>query len=120
MKSIFVVSEYAINRHAGEEYDSIIEVVDQPTTENIHPFADRIRYQIRSFWAEQISDTEIADKRVVVYLDAASPFADILINLQTILKAKEGIEISLPWDKPIPVQELDSESRELLAKLGHK
>jgi hypothetical protein len=117
MKSIFVVSDARVNMHVGEEYDVIIEVADQPTTDNIQTYADQVMEKIRELWKELSALPGDTDKSVVVHLDGASPFAAMLVNLQIIMKTQEGIDIILPWDKPVPVEELDSESKEILKKL---
>lgn len=117
MKSLFVVSEKVVNNHVGEEYDVIVDVVHEPTTENIQTCADQVMARIRELWKEQEGDP---DRKVVVYLDAAGPFAAMLVNLQVIMKAQEGIVIDLPWEKPVNVEELDAESREVLRKLENK
>ena len=121
MKSMFVVSEKSVNQHVGEEYDVIVEVPYEPTTENIQPFADKVMVAIRDLWGQEVGKTDpdkvSVNPKVVVYLDAAGPFAAMLLNLQIILKAQEGIVIDLPWDKPAALEELDAESREVLRKL---
>ena len=115
MKSIFVVSERFVKKHIGEEYDSIIEVVHEPTTENILSDADKIADCIHSNWRQEEGK---GDRKIVIYLDAAAPFASILINLKIIMKQREGIEIELPWDKPQNLEELDNESKEMLKNLN--
>jgi hypothetical protein len=121
MKKMIVISDRLINKHAGEEYDAIVEVPFEPTTENIQPFADRIMADIKDLWGQQapVQGEEDAqgDRKVVVYLDAAPAFAAMLTNLQIILKAEAGIVVELPWDKPIPVESLDRESQEVLKRL---
>jgi hypothetical protein len=115
---MFIVSNACVNKHVGEEYDVIIEVADEPTTENIDTDAGKVMEQIRELWKSQ-DDDKPRDK-VVVFLDAAPPFAAMLINLQIIMKAEEGIIIELPWDKPVNLEELDAESKEVLKKLEQK
>jgi hypothetical protein len=114
---MIVLSERAVGKHVGEEYDSIIEVPYEPTTENIQPNADKVMASIRDLWKSQEGDP---DRKVVVHLDAATPFGVMLENLQIIMKAQEGIGIELPWYKPPEVEKLDRESRELLAKLDNR
>lgn len=117
MKSMFVVAENKVNSHIGEEYDIIVEVPNEPTTENIKPYADRVMAGIDDLWKE---DSGSEDRRIVVHLDAASPFAAMLVNLQIIMKAQAGINIDLPWNAPEDLDALDRESKEILAKLEHK
>lgn len=117
MKSVFVVSEQLVNKHVGEEYDVIVEVAHEPTTENIQTYAEQVMAGIREQWKVQEGDS---DRKVVVHLDAAGPFAAMLANLQIILKVQEGIVIDLPWDKPPAVEELDAESKEVLRKLDQR
>ena len=117
MKLLFVVSERLVNNHVGEEYDCILEVEHQPTVETIGEWANKIRNQIRFLWAEQKNDK---DKRVVVNLDAASPFNAMLINLKIIMKAEEGIEIELAYLKDNTREIRDRETLEVLKKLERK
>lgn len=117
MKTMFVVSERRVNEHVGEEYDVIVEVVHEPTTENIQLYANQITAGIKDLWNSQENDP---GREVVVHLDAAGPFAAMLLNLQIILRNRDGIVISLPWDKPIEVDKLDAESKEVLHKLENK
>ena len=123
MKTLFICSERLINNHVGEEYDSILEVPDQPTTEIIADLANRIRGRIRGLWMEQVKPADpnavAVNPKVVCYFDGPSPYAAILSNLQIIMKAEEGAVIELPWDKLQPVT--DPETVELLNKLeGNK
>jgi hypothetical protein len=114
MKSMIVLAGRRVNAHVGEEYDVIIEVADEPTTENIQSYANEVMSGIKDLWNQQKGEEH---RSVMIYLDAASPFAAMLLNLQIIMKAQDGIEITLPWDKPVNVEELDKESREILKKL---
>lgn len=116
MKSMIVLSERAVNKHVGEEYDSIIEVPYEPTTENIQVNAEKVTAAIKELWAAQEGDP---DRKVVVHLDAATPFGVMLENLQIILKPS-GIIIELPWCKPPNIEALDAESREVLRKLEER
>lgn len=121
MKSVFVVSEKLVNNHVGEEYDVIVEVAHEPTTDNIQTYAEQVMAGIRALWKQDQSETKEGDPcKVVVHLDAAGPFAAMLVNLQIILKAQEGIVVDLPWDKPPAVEELDAESKEVLRKLDQR
>ena len=120
MKSMFVVSGNFTNNHVGEEYDVIVEVVDEPTTDNIQIYADQVMAKIRELWTQTADADDPADRKVVVHLHAAPAFAAMLVNLQIILKAQSGIIIDLPWEKAPDIQELDAESREVLRKLENK
>jgi len=114
MKSMIVLSDRATSKHVGEEYDIIVEVPYEPTTENIQASADKVMAGIKELWAKQDGD---AGRKVVVHLDAATPFGVMLENLQIILKP---IVIELPWCKPTNVEALDAESKELLRKLEER
>ena len=114
MKTMIVVSELRMEKHVGEEYDGILTVVHEPTTANIQDYALSVMNMIRELWQQ---DVGMNDPRVVVYLDAAVPFAAMLVNLQIILRDQEGIMIDLPWEKSPNVEELDAESRDILRKL---
>ena len=122
MKSMFVVSEAFNNQHIGEEYDVIVEVVNEPTTENIQVYADQVMAKIKELWEMEINTpySDVSERKVVIHLHAAPPFAAMLVNLQIILKAQSGIIIDLPWEKAPDVQQLDAESREVLRKLENK
>jgi small-conductance mechanosensitive channel len=114
MKSMIVVSESSINKHVGEEYDIIVEVPYEPTTENIQACAEKVLRGIKELWNDQEG---LVDRKIVVHLDAATPFGVMLENLQIILKAESGTIIDLPWCKPTDVADLDSESKTVLNKL---
>jgi len=114
MRTMIVLAGNKFNDHVGEDYDIITEVANIPTTENIQEYADEVMRGIRELWKQQDGD---AHGSVMIYLDAASPFAAMLINLQVIMKAQEKIEITLPWDKPIDIDGLDKESKEILKTL---
>ena len=116
MKTLFICSDKKINSHVGEEYDCILEVQDQPTTETILEHANRIRGRIRSLWMEQIQAKD-SDPKVICHLDGASPYNAMLLNLQIIMKADEGIVIELPYLANIKVQVPDKETLDLLNKL---
>jgi hypothetical protein len=124
MKTLFVVSEKKVNSHVGEEYDSIMEVEHLPTTETIQPQADKVMAEIRKLWFEQVKPDDpnavVVNPKVVVSLDAAPAFAAMLVNLQIIMKAQEGIEIELPWEKQSDLSKLDEESKEILRKLDER
>ena len=120
MKSMIVVSESSINQHVGEEYDIVVEVPYEPTTENIQACAEKVRRGIKELWAQEVGrdqDKASDNPKIVVHLDAATPFGVMLENLQIILKAESGTIIDLPWCKPTDFDSLDSESRDVLSKL---
>ena len=103
-----------VNKHAGEEYDIIVEVSDEPTIDNIQSHAEQVMAGIKELWKQQEGEQ---DRKIVAYLDAASPFLAMLLNLQIIMKAQNGIEIDMPWYTPPDLQALDSESKAILDKL---
>ena len=116
MKSLFICSGKKINNHIGEEYDSILEVIDQPTTENIAEYANRIRDRIRSVWMEQIKAND-PDPKVVCHLDGPTPYNGILNNLQIIMREEEKIVIELPYMVNLKMEVTDPEALSILAKL---
>lgn len=99
MKTLFVCDKKFLREHVGEEYDDIINVPHEPTTENIAEYANRISDRIRRLWAEDEKD-EKAEKFVRVTLHGASPFNVMLINLRIIMGEEEGIAIELPYLSP--------------------
>lgn len=101
MKTLFVCDEKFLGEHVGEEYDDIIEVPHDPTTENIAEYANRIKGRIRKLWAE---DENSDNRSVWVTLHGASPFNVMLINLRIIMGKEEGISIELPY---LPPKELE-------------
>lgn len=116
MKTLFIVSERKVNDHVGEEYDYILEVDDQPTTETIQEIGDRIRTRIRSLWMEQTRPEEgepEPNPAVVCTVDAVTPYRAMLVDLQILLKDQEGIEIDLPGINPMP-EVTDPEARHVL------
>ena len=118
MKSLFVCSANKINNHVGEEYDSILEVTDQPTQSNIDEYANRIRGRIRALWMEQKDpNAAIENPKVVCYLDAPTPYNGILHNYQIIMKDEEGIVIELPYMADLKIEVTDPEALAVLAKL---
>ena len=121
MKSLFVCSEEKVNNHVGEEYDFIMEVPDQPTTENIADWANRIRVRIRSLWMEQVKPEDpnfvAMNPKVLCFLDGPTPYNAILNNLQIIMKAEENIFIELPYMVNFRQTVIDPETLELLRKL---
>ena len=121
MKSLFICATNKINNHVGEEYDSILEVSDQPTTENIQEYANRIRGRIRSLWMEQLKpedpNTAVVNSKIVCYLDGPTPYNASLNNLQIIMKAEEEVVIELPYMADLKIEVTDPEALSVLAKL---
>ena len=118
MKTLFVVSDKRVEQHVGEEYDSILEVDDQPTTETIQELANRVRGRIRKLWMEQ--EEGEPDRRVVVNLDGPTPYNTMLIDLQLVLKEAEGIAVDLPYLEGMDMEVHDREAQELLEKLDNR
>jgi hypothetical protein len=116
MKTFFICSAKRIQNHVGEEYDSILEVEDQPTTVTIGDWANRIMGRIRALWHEQKQANDL-DPKVVCHLDGASAYHGILANLQIRMKAEEGIITELPYVAGVPMEVTDKETVELLEKL---
>ena len=121
MRTILVVDERKINKHVGENYDIIVEVAHQPTTETIQKWGDQVMNAIRSLWHEQVKLSEI-DPKVSINLDAASPFNAMLKNLKIIMGADENIIIELPYLPPeVEGDKIDdAEAAELLRRLEGK
>lgn len=121
MKSLFVVDERNINKHVGENYDEIIEVEHQPTTETIQKWADTVMSAIRALWHEQVKAGD-PNPGITVNLDAASPFNLMLQNLQIIMGQDEKIIIELAYLPPeMRVRQTDDkEAAELLKRLEGK
>ncbi len=121
MKTLFVCAEDKINSHVGEEYDFILEVQSQPTTETIADWANRIRGRIRALWMEEVKSDDpnaaVIYPKVVCHLDGPTPYNAILNNLQIIMKAEEGIDIELPYMESVKRVVTDEETLELLKKL---
>ncbi len=121
MKTMIVVASKNINAHAGEEYDVIVEVEDQPTTTTIQEWANRIRDTIRRLWMEGTGkddpEKDSPDPRVSVVLDAASPFNAMLINLQILMEKEENIVVELPYLESTVRETSDPEAKELIEKL---
>jgi hypothetical protein len=114
MKTLFVCAKRNVDRHDGEEYDDILEVEDQPTTETIQDWANRMMDHIRKL---NVADAGSADRGVSVFLDAASPYNAMLINLQILMKANEGIRIELPYLKSTVPTTDDPEAVKVIEKL---
>lgn len=119
MKTFFICSSRKIQAHVGEEYDSILEVEDQPTTVTIGDWANRIMGRIRALHHEQ-KQLGDADPRVACHLDGPTPYHGILANLQIRMKADEGISVDLPYLADVKTEVTDRETLELLEKLDGK
>jgi hypothetical protein len=117
MKTFFVVGSNRVNAHVGEDYDLILEVEDQPTTQSIGEWANRIKDGIRGLWEGQLKEG-VESPVVKVWLDGVTPYSAILLNLQIIMKADEGIVVELPYYKSQEVT--DPEALEMLRRLGGK
>ena len=74
MKTLFVVCSAKVNKHVGEDYDEILEVENQPTTETIQDWANRIKGCIRTLWHAQVQpgdpDAAAVNPKVVVHLES--------------------------------------------------
>ena len=123
MKTFLVVSQRNVEDHVGEEYDDYIEVEDQPTTETIQEWADRIRNRIRRLHVQDKKDLQGSETElpaVEIHLDAASPFNAMLINLQILMKGEEGIRILLPHVDGTERTTSDPEALEVIEKLDNR
>jgi len=106
MKTFLIVSKQNYENHVGEEYDSILEVDNEVISghgdnnyrSDLTPISDwhnLIRGRIRRLWNQ---DADISNPREVhVYLDAASPFNAMLIDLRIVMGKDEGIVVVLPY-----------------------
>ena len=47
MKTVMILSEDRVNKHVGETYDEVIEVVREPTTDNLEFYIRRIESVVR-------------------------------------------------------------------------
>jgi hypothetical protein len=108
MKTILICSDRKMNNHVGEYYDEIIEVPHQPVFQDpsrgtdthdegryIQPYFDKIQRAILSLWEKDKGDCD--EPIVSVWLDAASPFNAMLIDLKVVLNDSKGIVIELPY-----------------------
>jgi hypothetical protein len=100
----------ALEDHAGEEYDDYVTVPDEPTTEIIQEWANRIRGRIRKLWNEDKDD----DKGVEVYLDGPTPYHAIMCNLEIVMPVEEKIVVNLCYQDEIPEVKITAEMREVL------
>ena len=113
MKTLFICASANIEYHVGEEYDDIIEVDNEVISSHgedgygadltpITEWHKRIRNRIRKLWHEDATPEgatrEDGDPHEVhIWLDAASPFNAMLIDLQIVMEKEEGIVIQLPY-----------------------
>ena len=117
-KTLFVCASARINAHVGEDYDSILEVETVPTTETIDRWGETIMREIRSLC--QQDKAAGGDGVVKAFLDGASPYNQILMNLQIILGKEENITIELPY-LPVDIFAVnDPETKEILNRIGEK
>jgi hypothetical protein len=119
MRTLFVVAMSNVVDHENEEYDFIIQVPDEPTTDNIGEFADRIRGRIRALNEEQLADKE-ENPVVSVNLAAASPFNAMLINLKILMADEENVTVSLDYPHEEEGRTIDDpEAQALIDKLDN-
>ena len=119
MRTLFIVAMSKVVKHEDEEYDYIIQVPDEPTTENIGELGNRIRCRIRALNEEQLADGE-TEPVVSVKLDGASPFNAMLINLKILMKDEENVQVSLDYPHEEELESDDDEARELINRLDKK
>jgi hypothetical protein len=138
MKTFLIVAKSNWDDHVGEEYDDILEVDDEVISGHgddnygthltpITEWHNRIRGRIRKLWNEDAvpegEDREEGDDQEVhVWLDAASPFNAMLIDLQLVMEQEEGIIIELPYlgDDGTVRRTNDPETLELMSKLDNR
>jgi hypothetical protein len=113
MKTFLIVAKSNYEDHVGEEYDSVIEVDDEVISSHgednygthltlISEWHNRIRGRIRKLWHEDATSEgatrdEDDQQEVHVYLDAASPFNAMLIDLRQVMFKEEEIEVVLAY-----------------------
>lgn len=94
MKKLFICCEEFIKKHIGEEYDEILIVKKNISSENIEQFLPRIKDAIRL--THSFLKKEDEDQNIIVTLDAPGPFFWMCQQLQIIMSAEENIIIKLP------------------------
>jgi hypothetical protein len=94
MKSLFICCEESIKKHIGEEYDEILLVKKNVSSENMEQFLPRIKDAIRL--TNSLLTKDEVDKSIIVTLDAPGPFFWMCQQLQVAMKAEENISIKLP------------------------
>ena len=92
MKSLLIVTEKNYNNHEGEDIDDILIVELNPQADTFEKWNGQIIDKIRKLWLADSGE----DKKVVVYIDAATPFGNLLQNLEILMRDNEGIKIELP------------------------
>ena len=95
MKTLFICMKQAIIRHVDEEYDEIVYVDNNSTTQTIDKESSMIKDAIHRLDATDTSD----DKRVVVTIDAAPPIWVVIEYLTYNMKQQENITIELSQKK---------------------
>lgn len=120
MKTLIVLGSNRVDAHAGEEYDTIIEVKNVPTFESIPADASAIRNQLLVLWEED----KDSDNRVVkVFIDAHPAYTTVVSNFSVILKGECGVNIDTSAFELTDEQLLadsDQETKELIQKLNAK
>ena len=116
---MFIVAMSRVQAHEDEEYDYIIQVPDEPTTENIGELGNRVRCRIRALNEEQLTDGE-TEPVVSVNLDAASPFNAMLINLRILMDGEENVKIILDYPHDEELETGDSEAQKVIDRLEKK
>jgi hypothetical protein len=138
MKTFLIVSKRNYEDHVGEEYDSVLEVDNEVISghgeegygEKLTPISEwhnRVRGRIRKLWNEDATPEgatreEGDDQEVEVYLDAASPFNAMLIDLREVMSKEEEIVVVLAYleeGEEFTTTE-DPETLELLEKLDNR
>lgn len=117
-KTLFVCAASRMNAHIGETYDEIMEVENSPTTQTIDRWGESIMRSIRNL--HQQDKAAGGDGVVKAFLDGASPYNQILMNLQIILKKEGNIDIELPYLPADLYKVEDPETKELLNRIGEK
>lgn len=138
MKTFLIVSNRNYEDHVGEEYDSLLEVDNEVISghgeENygmqltpIEEWCNRIRGRIRKLWNEDATPEggtreEGDEQEVHIWLDAASPFNAMLIDLRQVMAKEEGITVVLAYleEGEEFTTTNDPETLELLSKLDNR
>ena len=97
MKTLLICAKSKLADHVGEEYDDYFTVADQPDVKQLEIEQERIQQVVRGLWFEDQKDDEEPEKKVLIYLDGASPYNAVLIDFQVKMKDKEEIVIELPY-----------------------
>lgn len=120
MKTLIVLGGNRVDAHAGEEYDTIIEVKSVPTFESIPADASAIRNQLLELWEE---DKGSDNRGVKVFIDAHPAYTTVVSNFSVILKGECGVNIDTSAFELTDEQLLadsDQETKELIQKLNAK